>query len=156
MKESYLENLNKRKQQEIANIQECNEYTNKYGLNLSNNQIQNLLERKKETLQETERIEFRERIIEKIIKAFCDSPFIIQENYATTLYELIEIFYEYKNETMDLISDDELIQFMKKSFDGICKGDIDYLEGTIMYQMRENLLIGKNIDNLLEEGEVNE
>ena len=53
-------------------------------------------------------------------------------------------------------SDDELIQFMKKSFDGICKGDIDYLEGTIMYQMRENLLIGKNIDNLLEEGEVNE
>lgn len=156
MNESYLETINKRKQMEIANIQKCNEHTKQYGLALSNNQIKNLLERRKETLQATGRIEFREGIIEKIIKVFCDSPFITQENYATTLYELVEIFYEYKNETMDLISDDELIQFMKNSFDGICKGDIDYLEGTIMYQMREKLLIGKDIDNLLEEGETNE
>ena len=146
MENLYLDIANKRKQIEIANIKKCNEYTNQYGLMLTDNQITNLLERKKETLKETGRIEFREGIIDRIIKEFCDSPYINQDNYALTLYELVEVFYEYKNETMDLITDDELIIFMKKSFDGICEGDIEYLAGTIMYRMRENLLKGKTLD----------
>ena len=152
MDNSYLEIVNQRKQIEIANIKKCNEYTNKYGLILSDNQISNLLEKRKETLKETGRIEFREGIIDKLIKEFCDSPYINQENYAKTLYELIEIFYEYKNETMDLITDDELLAFMKKSFDGICQGNLEYLSGTILYKMRENFLRGKPID-YIEEGE---
>ena len=148
----YLEMINKRKQIEIANIKKCNEYISKYGLVLSDNQISNIIERRKEILKETGRVELRESIIDKLIKEFCDSPYINQENYAETLYELIEIFYEYKNETMDLITDDELINFMKKSFDGICQGDLEYLSGTVMYRMRENLLKGKQLD-YLEEGE---
>ena len=151
MEDFYLEIVNKRKQIEALNIKKCNEYTKKYGLILSDNQINNLLERRRETLKETGRIEFREGIIDKLIKEFCDSPYINQENYATTLYELIEIFYEYKNETMDLITDDELIEFMKKSFDGICQGDLEYLSGTVMYKMRENLLSGKPIDYVEED-----
>ena len=153
MEDSYLEIINKRKQLEFANIKKCNEYTSKYGLVLSDNQINNLLERRKETLEKTGRVEFREGIIDKLIKEFCDSPYINQENYAKTLYELIEIFYEYKNETMDLITDDELIEFMKKSFDGICQGDLEYLSGTVMYKMRENLLKGKPLDYSEQEGE---
>lgn len=152
MDNSYLEIVNKRKQIEIANIKKCNEYTSKYGLILLDNQISNLLERRKETLKETGRIELREGIIDKLIKEFCDSPYINQENYAETLYELVEIFYEYKNETLDLITDDELIKFMKKSFDEIAQGDLEYLSGTVMYRMRENLLNGKSID-YIEEGE---
>ena len=152
MDKNYLDIVKQRKKIEIANIKKCNEYINKYGLVLSDNQISNLLERRKEILKETGRIEFREGIIDKLIKEFCDSPYINQENYAKTLYELIEIFYEYKNETMDLITDDELIEFMKKSFDGIAGGDLEYLSGTVMYRMRENLLRGKPID-YIEEGE---
>ena len=152
MDNSYLEIINKRKQIEIVNIKRCNEYTSKYGLVLSDNQISNILERRKEILKETGRVELREGIIDKLIKEFCDSPYINQENYAETLYELIEIFYEYKNETMDLITDDELINFMKKSFDGICQGDLEYLSGTVMYRMRENLFKGKPRD-YIEEGE---
>lgn len=150
MKEYYLEILDKRKQIEIANIKKCNEYTSQYGLVLSDNQISNLLEMKKEILKETGRIEFREGIIDKIIKKFSDSPYMNQENYEQTLYELIEIFYEYKNETMDLLTDDELIEFMKKSFDGICQGDLEYLSGTVMYRMRKNILSGKPIDYIEE------
>lgn len=146
MENFYFDITNKRKQIEIANIKKCNKYTNQYGLTLTDNQIVNLLERKKEVLKETGRIEFREGIIDKIIREFFDSPYISQDNYFFTLYELVEIFYEYKNETMDLITDDELITFMKKSFDGICKGDIKYLAETIMYRMKENLLKGKNLD----------
>ncbi len=53
MEDSYLEIINKRKQLEISNIKKCNEYTSKYGLILSDNQINNLLERRKETLEKT-------------------------------------------------------------------------------------------------------
>ena len=146
--EDYLEIVNKRKEIEITNIEKCNKITSKYGLVLSNKQILGLLEKRKETLKATGRVEFRGGVIEKIIKEFCNSPYINKENYESTLYELIDIFYEYKNETMDLITDDELIDFMKKSFDGVCKGDIEYLSGTIMYQMREKLINGKSIDNI--------
>ena len=68
LEDSYLEIINKRKQLEFANIKKCNEYTSKYGLILSDNQINNLLERRKETLEKTGRIEFREGIIDKLIK----------------------------------------------------------------------------------------
>lgn len=156
MEDSYLEIVNKRKQTEIANIKKCNEYTSKYGLILSDNQIENILERRKETLKETGRVELREGIIDKLIKEFCDSPYMNQENFANNLYELIEMFYEYKNETMDLITDDELIKFMKNSFDGIAQGDLEYLYGTVMYKMRENLLKGKPLDYSTEEGEAYE
>ena len=59
MEENYLDIINKRKQLEIANIKKCNEYTSKYGLILLDNQISNLLERRKETLKETGRIELK-------------------------------------------------------------------------------------------------
>ena len=78
----YLEMINKRKQIEIVNIKRCNEITSKYGLVLSDNQISNILERRKEILKEKGRVELREGIIDKLIKEFCDSPYINQENYA--------------------------------------------------------------------------
>lgn len=156
MENSYLEIVNKRKQMEIANIKKYNKHTGKYGLVLSDNQINNLLERRKDILRETGRIELRGGIIAKLIKEFCDSPYINQENYEETLYELIEIFYKYKNETMDLMTDDELIKFMKKSFNGVCQGDLEYLSGTVMHRMRDNLLKGKPLNYLEEEGEENE
>lgn len=143
---SYLEIINKIKQNEITKIKKCNEYTSKYGIILSDSQIVNILKRKNEILKNTGRIEFREGIIDKIIKEFCDSQYITKDNYIETLYELIDIFYEYKNETMDLITDDKLIKFMKKSFDGIAGGDLEYLSGTIMHQMREDILKGKSLE----------
>ena len=153
MDNSYLDIINKRRQTEIANIKKCNEYTIQYGLTLSDNQIYNILERRKEALKATDRVELREGIVDKLIKEFCDSPYMNQENFACKLYELIEIFYEYKNETMDLITDDDLIRFMKKSFNGIAQGDLEYLSGTIMYKMRDKLLRGKPLDYSEEEGE---
>ena len=89
--------------------------------------------------------------IKKLIEAFCDSPYIMQSNYEETLEELQDIFYFFKGEAMEQIADDELIEFMKKSFDGVAQGDLEYLSGTVMYRMRENLLRGKPID-YIEEG----
>ena len=55
----------------------------------------------------------------------------MQENYADTLMRLQDIFYLYKNESLDELTDDELLEYMKEKFDGICAGDLDYLEGTV-------------------------
>ena len=145
---NHIELINLKNQNEISNIESCNKITSVYGLSLNVKQISNLLEKKQEILKRTGRIEFRESIIKKIIIEFSDSPYINQESYESILHELIEIFYEYKNETMDIVTDDELIKFMKKSFDGICKGDIDYLSETIMYEMKKEVLNGKKIDDV--------
>ena len=41
----------------------------------------------------------------------------MQSNYEETLEELQDIFYFFKGEAMEQISDDELIEFMKRDFD---------------------------------------
>lgn len=156
MDKNYLEIINQKKQLEISNIKKWNKHTSQYGLLLSDKQIQNILNRRKEVLKETGRVEFRGGIIEKLIKEFCDSQYIDQENYESTLYELLEIFYEYKNETMDLVTDEELIKFMKESFDGVAQGDLEYLAGTVMDKMKENVLRGKPLDYSEEKEEENE
>ena len=139
MENYYLEIINKKTQIEITNIKNCNELSSKYGLVLNDIQIKNLLEKRKEILNDKGRIEFRNGVIDKIIKEFCDSPYLNEENYVETLYDLLEIFYECKNETMDLISDDELIKSMKDSFDGVCQGNLDFLSGVIMNEMKKYL-----------------
>ena len=45
---------------------------------------------------------------------------------------LQDIFFLYKNESDDLVSDDELLTFMQEQFEGVCFGDLDYLETTCL------------------------
>ena len=91
-----------------------------------------ILQERKNALQEQKRIEFGEGIVQKIIYEFCDSDYIDQNNYVNTIIRLQEIFYLYKNEMNDEITDDELLHFMKEQFDNVCFGDLEYLEGTCL------------------------
>ena len=63
---------------------------------------------------------------------FCDSQFIQSGDYADTLARLQEIFYLYKNESMDELTDRELLEIMKENFEQICYGDLEYLETTCL------------------------
>ncbi len=146
--ENYLDLINDDEKKEILKIEEFNKLTNKYGLMLNEKQIYNVLEKKREVLKSTGRIEFRKGVVEKMIKEFCDSPYINQDDYERILNELIEVFYEYKNQTLDMVADDDLIKFMRRAFDEICKGDIEYLSGTIMYKMKNEILRGKRINEI--------
>ena len=56
MGDSYLDIINNKKKTEIKKIKRCNEYTNKFGLTLTDNQINNIIERRRETLKNTGRI----------------------------------------------------------------------------------------------------
>jgi hypothetical protein len=116
----------------IKELELCNKMTEKFGLTLEKDQMKRLVDQRFLALKNTDRIEFGEGILTKLIYAFCDSPYLSQTNYEDTLVELQEIFYHFKNESMDLLSDDELIEAMKFSFNGKGQGSLEYLSGTTL------------------------
>lgn len=120
------------KQTQITQVLETNQHTEQYSLSLSREDAEILADERLHTLQQERRIEFGEGILPKIIYAFCDSPFIMQENYRDSLIRLQEIFFLYKNEMMDEITDDELLAFMREQFDAVCYGDFGYLAETCL------------------------
>ena len=135
---------------ETKELRGANEFSTKYGLSLYENQIQNLAQKRFEALKDTGRIEFGEGILKKLVYAFCDSPYIHQQNYEETLVELLDAFYYFKNETDDCLTDDELIEFMKDTFDGKAQGSIEYLTGSSLEELRRNARHGF-IDDVADE-----
>lgn len=117
---------------QIQKVMESNQYTEQYGLTLREQDAEILAQERKSTLIEQKRVEFGESILPRIIYEFCDSAFISQSNYVESLTRLQEIFFLYKNEMLDEISDEELLNFMKEQFETVCFGDFDYLEGTCL------------------------
>ncbi len=120
------------KQMQVTKVLETNQYTQKFGLVLSEEDAKLLAEGRVDALKKEQRVEFGQGILPKIVHAFCDSPYMMQEHYRDDLMRLQDIFYLYKNEMMDLITDDELLEFMREQFDEVCYGDFDYLEGTCL------------------------
>lgn len=130
------------KKQTLMELKSCNELTIKYGLTLTDEDIDELIKNRFKSLKDNGRIEFSKGILKKLVEAFCDSPYIMQDNYKDTIIELQECFYFFKNEAMDQISDDELIEFMKKYFDGQCQGSLEYLSGTNLEELCRNTRYG--------------
>lgn len=124
--------LLRRPKEELAGILRYNEKTQHWGLSLSPEEGQKLMICRDESLKNYRRVEFREGILEKLIDEFYDSQYIDSQNYLQTLIELQDIFYHYKNESLDYLTDDELITFMKEQFETVCYGDLDYLAGTCL------------------------
>ncbi len=132
MDEIYELMLAGQQKNQLLRIIECNEKTRQFGLELTEDEVKALMECRKTSLKDTQRIEFGESILPDIIYAFCDSQYINRDNYAETIAQLQDIFYLYKNEAQDELTDAELISFMRNQFDKICFGDIDYLSGTCL------------------------
>ncbi len=130
------------RQLQLKKVMECNDFTNQFGLQITKQEALELIQAKQEALKEQQRVEFGEGILPKLIYAFCDSPFIDQDNYVETLTSLQDIFYLYKNESLDEWSDDELIEYMKHYFDGKCMGSLEYLEETVLQNLSREIRYG--------------
>ena len=104
-------------QNQLSNVIKTNETTEQFGLSLTEQDAKLILAERKNALAEQKRIEFGEGIATKIIYEFCDSEYIHQSNYVETIIRLQEIFYLYKNEMHDEITDDELLHLMKEQFE---------------------------------------
>lgn len=129
--------LSERGQADI--IKRTNEYTKQFGLSLTDKDIAELLIRRRECLSEQQRVEFGTGILDKIIFAFCDSDYLYQDNYLESISRLQNIFYLYKNESMDELTDDELISVMRNAFNGVCRGSLEYLEETFLDEFARNI-----------------
>lgn len=127
----------------VQRLVETNEFTGRYGLTLSEQDAKLLLRGRQESLKAQRRVEFGEGILPKLIFCFCDSPYISQEDYAETLGRLQEIFYFYKNESLDMLTDEELLGGMREKFDGECHGELDYLEDTILDELGRDVRGGR-------------
>ena len=89
----------------------CNEESEHFGLTLSGEDALAVMESRNESLKKHQRVEIGPCVIKKIIHLFCDSQYIWQDNYVKTIKRLQDIFFLYKNESDDLVSDDELLTF---------------------------------------------
>ena len=117
------------KTQSTMELLSCNEATGSYQLQLTKEDAELLVDTRNDALKMTDRLELGGGIIKKLILTFKDSPYISQYHYALIISELIETFYYYKNEMLDEISDDDLIDLMKELFDKRCHGCIELLQG---------------------------
>lgn len=132
MKKDVLINLPISKEKLESDLTTANNKTKEYGLVLSYEQMMRINNHRIKVLGELRRVEFGEGVIIKLIDTFCDSPYIDQENYEEMICNLQETFYYFKNESMERLSDDQLIKYMKDKFDNVCHGSVDYLASTIL------------------------
>ncbi len=100
-------------------------------------EVRALALRHQEVLRETGRVEFGEGVLPKLAFAFCDSPHIHPEEYAAALDSLMTCFYYFKGELREQMGDDALIDAMKRYFDGVCQGSVEYLQGTLLEALAE-------------------
>ncbi len=109
-------------------LESCNAAIGRYGLSLSSSDVEALVVGRLEALEVSERIEFGGGVVKQLVLAFAGSPFVSQINFVPTLLELQELFYEFKNESLEQIPDDDLIAKMRSLFDDPAQGDLGYLE----------------------------
>lgn len=126
----------------LSKVMNTNVYTEQFGLMLSQQDAELILASRLEELRTQERVEFGEGIAEKIIRQFCDSSYIDQNNYVDTIIRLQEIFYLYKNEMHDEITDDELLHLMKEQYEELCFGNLEYLETTCLANFAKAIRAG--------------
>ena len=107
-----------------------------YGLALSGADIAQIARRRSAALAETNRVELGESAVPRLITAFCDAPYLLQEEFAETIARLTDAFYAYKNEDRGRMTDDELIACLRACCDAY-EGALDAALTLSMEDLRQ-------------------
>ena len=113
-------------------LESCNQVTQRYGLSLSMQDVQTLVAARLEALQTSERVEFGGGVARELVLGFCGSPYVSQATFVGVIMELQELFYEFKNESLEQIPDDELIKTMRTLYDDVAAGDVGRLSEALL------------------------
>lgn len=129
MEEFVPQGLSPRQQQRtLEQLATCNEASAQFGVTLSHEDAVMLTARRFQALQSNGRIEFGEGVLSPLARAFFDSPYINQQNYAETLAELQDLFYALKTDAQEQLADDDIIFFLRRHFDTDCAGSLERLQ----------------------------
>ncbi|MBY9080668.1 hypothetical protein KIH86_14240 [Paenibacillus sp. HN-1] len=122
---------NSMQEQAVIQILELNEKTKEYGLVLSPDEARQMIVARNQVLHNYGRVELSIEVTKELIEVFSESPHMREEDYASTLNELHEVFYNLKNETEDKIGDSRLIELMRELYDEDCGGSLDLLKSKL-------------------------
>jgi len=109
-------------------LQSCNETIGRNGLSLSVADTRAIVLGRAEALAATDRVEFGGGVAKDLVLAFAGSPHVSQATFVDTVIELQELFYDLKNESLEQLTDDDLIKKMRTLFDEYAGGDVGLLE----------------------------
>jgi hypothetical protein len=112
----------------VRDLEACNREIGRHGLALSPADVQALVAGRVESLRLSDRVEFGGGVAKEIVLAFASSPYVSQSSFVPTVLELQELFYEFKNESLEQVPDEDLIAKMRALFDDPAGGDMGYLE----------------------------
>lgn len=93
------------------------------GCNLSNREVEEVVRTEAACLAENGRICFGEGASALLIRAFSDSAYFTG-NVANTLMDLVESFYEMRDDLPAQVTDQEIVEALRDCFDGEAAGDV--------------------------------
>ena len=94
----------------LEELREVNTISARFGLRLSEQGMLALSQARTLALTDHGRVELGASAVRSIVDGFCDSPYLLQEDYETTLLELVDAFYYFKNACGEQLTDAELIE----------------------------------------------
>ena len=113
---------------EVKLLMETNRTSGKYGLQLSEQQAGELVSAEASLCAEGERIRRGGSAAALLAETFCKSSYLSQQEYAESLLLLLDIFYTAKEESLELIGDEELVQLLFSWFEHRCGGSLELLQ----------------------------
>lgn len=117
-------NLEIIQEQELLDL---NEKSNIYGLILNKEDVKEIINLRNNTLKSYGRIELDINVTKSIIENLYKSQYTDRDDYVEAINDLQEIFYYLKNETLDQISDIEIIEIIDEFYNN-CSGRIDIVQ----------------------------
>lgn len=134
--------MNDISEQSSKKLMKLNDESINYGLVLSPKDINDIIKHTNETLIKIGRIETSTEALEKIIEIVYSSPYTDKDNYVENINDMQEIFYYFKNQVLDLLSDDKVIEILERTYDEK-RGEILQIQGAIDEFTKEFKLRGE-------------
>lgn len=98
-------------------ILEINEKSSAYGLILKPEDVEEIIKSRAYSLKSYGRIDLNMDITKKLINNIYSSQYTDKDDYVEVINDLQDIFYFLKNETLDEISDDEIIDMVSEFYE---------------------------------------
>ena len=108
-------------------ILDLNEKSQIYGLTLNKEDVKEIINSRDNTLKNYGRIELDIGVTKMIIENLYKSQYTDKDDYVYAINDLHEVFYYLKNETLDQISDIEIIDIIDEVYNN-CSGRIDIVQ----------------------------
>lgn len=111
-------------------ILKINEESLAYGLILKPKDVEEIINSRAYSLKTYGRIDLNMDITKKLIKKIYKSQYTNKDDYVEIINDLQDIFYYLKNETLDKLSDNEIIDIISEFYEKT-SGQIDNIQSLV-------------------------